>query len=803
MYPFKEIENKWRKRWEDSALFNTPGKPKNKYFIMEMWPYTSGNIHMGHFRNYCFGDLKWRWEKMRKKDLLHPFGWDAFGLPAEEAAIKKNLDPKEWTYNNMKTARKTIKKLGLSYDWEREVATSDPEYYKWTQWLLVQLYKNGLLYQDESYVNWCPGCKTVLANEQVQSGKCWRCESDIEKRKLKQWFVRITEYAEELYQDIEALKYWPENIKEMQRNWIGRREGAEIKFRLESGEEFNIFTTRPDTISGVTFMCISPESELAEKIAETNEKVKKYIHDSLLLSNIERTREDREKTGADTGLKVIHPITGEKLPVYVADFVLGSYGTGLIMCVPAHDQRDYEFAQKYTLPIKEVIRGEKPLGDAAYTEPGTMVNSGEFDGMPSDKALNKIVQYLEGKGLGKSSVNYRLNDWLISRQRYWGAPIPMIHCDKCGVVPVPEADLPVLLPPPDEVDFIPKARSPLATHPSFAKVKCPECGGDAKRDADTVDTFVDSAWYHFRYLDPKNAQEIFDKKEAKKWLPIDLYIGGAEHATGHLIYMRFFTKFLHKIGYSPVKEPAVRLFNQGMVRDEKGDVMSKSKGNVVDPESLIAKVGIDAARVAIFFFGPPDSDIDWKEENIKGSTRFLTRLYEQGSEHLNKDDIRLTDSDREEALYKETEKTTKKVTEDIEHFGYNTAIAALMEFLNSISAYKKKDKISQYALRRLFLLLAPIAPFISEEMYGKFGNKESIFLEDWPEYDPDGIVEEKYTLIVQINGKLRARIEVNKGIEQDEALTLAKEIKNVSRFFETAEPRKIIFVKDRLLNIVI
>jgi leucyl-tRNA synthetase len=803
MYPFKEIENKWRKKWENSGFFNTSETPKNKYFIMEMWPYTSGNIHMGHFRNYCFGDLKWRWEKMRKKDLLHPFGWDAFGLPAEEAAIKKNLDPKEWTYNNMKTARETIKKLGLSYDWKREVATSDPEYYKWTQWLLIQLYKNNLLYLDEAYVNWCPGCKTVLANEQVESGTCWRCHSEVEKRKLRQWFIKITEYAEELYKDIERLDYWPENIKEMQRNWIGRREGAEIRFSLENGKEFNIFTTRPDTIYGVTFMCISPESELAEEISKTNENVKKYIHDSLLLSNIERTREDREKTGADTGLKVIHPLTGEKLPVYVADFVLGSYGTGFIMCVPAHDQRDYEFAIKYNLPIKEVIRGEIPLGNAAYTEPGTMVNSGEFDGMLSDQAITKIVEYLENKGLGYKSINYRLNDWLISRQRYWGAPIPMIHCEKCGVVPVPEADLPVLLPPPDEVDFIPKARSPLAGHPAFAKVKCPECGGDAKRDADTADTFVDSAWYHFRYLDPKNDTEIFDKKEAKKWLPVDLYIGGAEHATGHLIYMRFFTKFLHKIGYSPVNEPVIRLFNQGMVRDSKGEVMSKSKGNTVEPSALVEKVGIDAARVAMFFFGPPESEIDWKEENIKGSTRFLTRLYELGSERLSKHDIRLEDTDRGEALYKETEKTTKRVTEDIERFSYNTAIAALMEFLNSISDYKKKDKLFQYALRRIFFLLSPIAPYICEEMYSKFGKKDSILLEDWPKFDPKGIVEEKYTLVVQINGKLRAKIEVNKGISKDEAFAQAKEMPNVKRFLDTSEPKKIIFVEDRLLNIVI
>ncbi|MEO0294014.1 MAG: leucine--tRNA ligase [candidate division WOR-3 bacterium] len=803
MYPFKEIEEKWRKKWEELELFKTPTLPKNKYYIMEMWPYTSGNIHMGHFRNYCFGDLRWRWEKMKKKDLLHPFGWDAFGLPAEEAAIKRNISPKKWTYDNIETAKRTIKKIGLSYDWEREIATSDPQYYKWTQWLLIQLYKEGLLYRDEAYVNWCPGCKTVLANEQVESGKCWRCHSEVGKRKLTQWFIKITEYAEELYWDIDKLEHWPENIKEMQRNWIGRKEGAEIKFHLENGEEFKVFTTRPDTIFGVTFMCISPESKLAEKIAEKNEEVEKYIKESLLLSNIERTREDREKTGVDTGVKVIHPLTGEKLPVFVADFVLGSYGTGLVMCVPAHDQRDFEFARKYNLPIKEVIKGPTPLADKAYTDPGTLINSQMFNGMNSIEASNKIIEYLESKGLGYKSVNYRLKDWLISRQRYWGAPIPMIHCERCGVVPVPEENLPVLLPPPEEVDFIPKARSPLASHPSFGKVECPKCRGKAKRDPDTADTFVDSAWYHFRYLDPRNEREIFDKKEAEKWLPVDLYIGGAEHATGHLIYMRFFTKFLYKLGYSPVNEPVVRLFNQGMVRDEKGEVMSKSKGNVVDPEALIDRVGIDAARVAMFFFGPPQCDIDWKEKDIKGSTRFLTRLYELGVKDLNKKEIRLSESDKEELLYKETEKTTKKVTEDIENFSYNTAIAALMEFLNTILSYKKKDDLFQYALRRFFLLLSPIAPYISEEMYCRFGDKESVFFEDWPSFDPKGIIEDKYILVVQINGKVRGRIEVKKGINKDEAFAIAKEHPNVRRFLDTDKPKKIIFIEDKLLNIVI
>jgi len=798
MYPYKEIEKKWQRKWEEMDFYRTPEVPKNKYYIMEMWPYTSGNIHIGHFRNYAFGDLRWRWEKMNHRDLLHPFGWDAFGLPAEEAAIKKNLNPLEWTYNNIETARRTIKKLGLSYDWKKEITTSDPEYYKWTQWLLIQLFKEGLLYRDESYVNWCPHCKTVLANEQVEGGKCWRCDSKVEKRKLKQWFIKITDYAEELYWDIEKLTNWPKNIREMQRNWIGRNEGAMIQFKMEDGEEFEVFTTRPDTLYGVTFICISPESVLSEKIAKKNDQVKKYIQESLLLSNIERTR---EKTGVNTNLKAIHPLTGKELPVFVANYVLGNYGTGIIMGVPAHDERDFEFAEKFHLPIKVVIIGNPPAPHRAYTGHGRMVNSEKFNNMNSKEALNNIVQLLENKGIGYKSINYRLKDWLISRQRYWGAPIPMIYCDKCGIVPVPEEDLPVLLPPVEEVNFISRTRSPLADHLGFMKVNCPKCGRVAKRDPDTADTFVDSAWYHFRYLDPRNNKEIFNREEAKKWLPIDLYIGGAEHATGHLIYMRFITKFLYKLGYSPVNEPAVRLFNQGVVRDENGEVMSKSKGNMKDANELIEEIGVDAARIALLFFGPPESDIDWNEEHLKGSTRFLNRIYDISIEDINNKKIKLDASDREKSLYKKVEKTTKKVTEDIERFSYNTMIASLMELLNQIEVYNKKDVLYQYALRRFIKLLAPIAPHISEEIYSLFGEKDSVFLEDWPEFDPEGILEEKFTLIVQVNGKLRARIEANKGIEKEEALSLALECENVKRFVKR-DSKKVIYIPDKLINIV-
>lgn len=803
MYPFKNIEAKWNNNWREIGLFKTPKKIKNKYYIMEMWPYTSGDIHMGHFRNYSFGDLRWRWEKMMGKDLLHPFGWDAFGLPAEEAAIKENINPKDWTYNNIKNARKTIEKIGLSYDWSREVATCDPEYYKWTQWLLVQLYKEGLLYRATDYVNWCPSCKTGLANEQVIGGMCWRCNSKVGKKKLEQWFVKTTEYAEELYHYIDKLTGWPLNIKEMQRNWIGKNEGAMIRFKIVEGEEFEVFTTRPDTIYGVTFICFSPENEMVERIAKKNKEVKKYLDNALLMSNIDRTRVDREKTGVDTKLKAIHPITGEKLPIYVADFVLGSYGTGIVMGVPAHDQRDYEFAKKFRLPIVEVIKSDgKPEEDRAYDGHGVMINSGKFDGMRSEKFIEKIIQVLENKKLGYKYTNYRLKDWLIGRQRYWGVPIPMIHCEKCGIVPVPEEELPVLLPPPEEVDFIPKARSPLADHNEFMETTCPKCGGKAKRDPDTADTFVDSAWYHLRYLDPKNDMRIFSREEADKWLPVDLYIGGAEHATGHLIYMRFITKFLNKIGYCNIEEPVVKLFNQGMVRDENGEVMSKSKGNIVDPHKLIDDVGVDASRIAMLFFGPPDSDIDWKEENIKGSTRFLNRIYENLFKFAKKDKTQLTENYKNKSLYKSMEKTTKKVSEDIERFSYNTAIAALMEVLNEITDYEnKEDSLYQYVIKRFTKLLAPFAPHISEEIYSKYGDKKSIFLERWPQYNPLALEEEKFILIVQVDGNLRAKVEVRKGIDKEKVQKIALENENVKKFI-TDTPKKVIYIPDKLINIV-
>lgn len=803
MYPFKEIQNKYRNKWKDLHLYSTSEEPDKKYYLIEMWPYTSGNIHIGHFRNYAVGDLIWRWKKMKGHDLLHPFGWDAFGLPAEEAAIKKNQNPEEWTYRNIESARNTIKKLGFSYDWSREIATCDPSYYRWTQWLLIQLFENNLLYRNEAYVNWCPSCKTVLANEQVESGKCWRCDSEVEKRKLEQWFVKTTEYAEELYERVEELTEWPENIREMQRNWIGKTEGAVIKFKLTTGDEFEVFTTRPDTIYGVTFICLSPESEIAEKIADENKNVKDYIKKSLLLSHIERTRDDRVKTGVDTLIKAIHPLTGEKLPVYVADFVLGSYATGIVMGVPAHDHRDYEFAKRFGLPIREVIQPEsgKNIEDDAYEGHGKMINSDKFNGMDSKNASDRIIEHLDNEGLGYHEVNYRLNDWLISRQRYWGAPMPFIHCKKCGINPVPFENLPVRLPPPEEVDFIPGGRSPLSEHTNFMKATCPECGGEAHRDPDTADTFIDSSWYHLRYLDPGNDENIFDREEAEKWLPIDLYIGGAEHATGHLIYFRFITRFLNKLGYSPVREPVIKLFNQGMVRDENGDVMSKSKGNVVEPVELIEDIGVDAARIAMLFFGPPEAEIDWKTENLKGSERFLNRIYDTFSANLNKKDMDLTDFFDNE-LYRKIEKTTRKVSDDIERFSFNTAVAALMETLNEIEDYKEKDdEVFQYALRKFVKLLAPFAPFISEELYSIYGDKESIFFEEWPEYDEKALKEDTFTLVVQVDGKVRAKIEANRGIDKEKAEELALKNDNVNKFLKNS-PSRVIYVSDKLINLV-
>ncbi len=815
-YSYSEIEKKWKRKWQELKLHDTPEKPKRKFYMLEMFLYPSGDIHIGHFRNYTIGDFVWRYKRMRGYDLIHPFGFDAFGLPAEEAAIKRNTSPKKWTYQNINTSTQTLKDLGLSYDWTREVRTCDPDFYKWTQWIFIKLFEKGLAYRDTSFVNWCPSCKTVLANEQVVGGQCWRCDSTVEKKELEQWYFRITEYAQKLLDGIKELTEWPEPIRIMQRNWIGRSQGAELIFELKDDSDIKlpVFTTRPDTVYGVTYMAIAPEHKLVSKLLErmpNKDKVVEYRNKAMGKTEIERMAEDKEKDGVDTGLRVRNPFNGEDIELWVADYVLASYGTGIVMAVPAHDKRDFAFAKKYNIPIKIVIQPKDnkltlEQMQEAYVEPGIMVNSKQFDGTPSEDGIRKVAEYAAEHGFGKPAVSYRLRDWLISRQRYWGTPIPIIHCDECGMVPVPDEDLPVLLPDENKVDFVPKGRSPLESVTDYMDVTCPKCGKTAKRDADTMDTFVDSSWYHLRYVDNRNDNEIFRKSEAEKWLPIDLYIGGDEHATGHLIYFRFITMFLYDLGICPVKEPVKKLFNHGMVLDGDGDVMSKSKGNVISPRDLMERIGIDAARVAMFFFAPPDREVLWSEKNVKGSSRFLERVYTEGMA-ASKIEAREYDSDKLEeaelAIYRAINKTVKQVTEDCEQMSYNTAVARMMEFMNLYANSKAKDSpVARDAMCKLAQILAPFAPFIAEELWETFGHEQSVFSSQWPGYDENAVVEDMVTVIVQVNGKLRGKLEMPKDTPKDKVIAKARKIEVVKSYLKT-EPKKIIYVPARLVNFVL
>ena len=802
-YNFKEIEKFSQKRWEKAKIYKTPENPEKKFYLLEMFAYPSGDMHIGHTRNYVIGDTVWRYKKMQGYDLLHPFGWDAFGLPAEQAAIKRGESPKKWTYGNIATSRNTLKRLQISYDWDREIITAEPEYYRWNQWLFLKLFEKGLVYRKKSFVNWCDSCKTVLANEQVIGGRCWRCGTSVRKKEMEQWFIRITAYAERLLNDIDKLEGWPENVKTMQRNWIGRSEGAEIDFYTEDGYKLPVFTTRPDTLFGVTFISIAPEHPYARSIDK--EEVKKYIDNALMMSEIERQSEEREKTGVPTGKFAIHPFTGEKIEIWVADYVLVSYGTGIVMGVPAHDQRDFEFAKKYNIPIKVVIMppDEDLCPDTmemAYEGHGMMVNSAQFNGLDSELGKKKVIEALEKVGKGRGKVTYRLRDWLISRQRYWGTPIPVVHCEKCGIVPVPEDQLPVLLPPEEEVNFIPTGRSPLEDAIDFYHTKCPKCGGPAHRDADTMDTFVDSSWYHLRYFDPHNDKEIFSKEEARKWHPMDLYIGGVEHATGHLIYFRFMTKFLYDLGYLDSDEPALALFNQGMVMDEKGEVMSKSKGNVVSPIGLIERVGVDATRIAILFAAPPERDLLWSEKGVKGAERFLSRIYNHFMPYIER---KKPEPDKNDPLYRGIEKTKKILTEDLEHMRFNTGIAALMEMLNQITAYPSRGSETYvYVIQEFTKILAPFAPHLAEFLYAKFGEKQSVFLEVWPSYDEDAVKEEIVTVVVQVNGKVRARLEIERNTPEEEVIKTALSHENVKRHIDGKEIKKTIYIKNKILNIV-
>jgi len=818
-YPFKEIEARWRERWEQMKLYETPLHPRKKLYILEMFAYPSGDIHMGHFRNYTIGDVIVRFKKMQGYDILHPFGWDAFGLPAEEAAIKRGVHPREWTLGNIRVSQSTLRQMGISYDWSREIITCLPEYYKWNQWIFLTLYRKGLAYRAEASVNWCPGCKTVLANEQVIAGQCWRCHREVTTRQLEQWFFRITAYAERLLEGLDRLPHWPENVKTMQRNWIGKSIGTEIDFPLEGGNQIlRVFTTRPDTIFGVTFVVLSPEHPLAKKVAmgtPYEATVRDYIHRAAAKPEFERTAETTEKDGVFTGRYAINPFSGEKVQLWVADYVLATYGTGIVMGVPAHDERDFHFARNYGIPIRVVIQppGQSLEPDTmqhAYINPGVMVNSGPFSGLPSEEGIEKTTAYAEAKGFGRRKVNFRLRDWLVSRQRYWGTPIPMIHCEPCGIVPVPETDLPVLLPE-GEIDFIPKGRSPLADSKAFMDVRCPQCRGPAQRDPDTMDTFVDSSWYHLRYTDARNPREPFSKDSAKQWMPVDLYIGGIEHATGHLLYFRFITKVLHDEGWLPYDEPVVRLFNHGMVLDEQGEVMSKSKGNVVSPAHLFEGHGVDIPRIALLFAAPSGKEIRWTEKGMTGAKRFLNRVYRlfDHAESL-RDLPRATRfrseelSTDEQRLYRKLHQTIKAVTEDIETLEFNTAIAAMMELLN---LYETTSTVSPafkaYFLRILAKLLAPFAPHLAEELWEKIdGKSESIFRTPWIEYDPTAVEVERVEVVIQVDGKVRDKIEVPvnspEGELKSQVLTREKVIKHLAG----RSPKNFIIVPNRLVNVV-
>ncbi|NLB88840.1 MAG: leucine--tRNA ligase, partial [Syntrophomonadaceae bacterium] len=792
-YDFKAIEAKWQKYWEENNFYKvTEDKSKPKYYNLEMFPYPSGNLHMGHVRNYAIGDVIARFKSMNGYNVLHPMGWDAFGLPAENAAIKHGNPPGEWTYTNIDNMREQLKTLGISYDWDREVATCKPDYYKFTQWMFLKLYENNLAYKKNAAVNWCPSCHTVLANEQVVDGGCERCQTEVEKKQLEQWSFKITDYAQRLLDDLELLPGWPEKVKTMQKNWIGRSEGCQFSMKIEDSEEtIAVFTTRPDTIFGVTYMVLAPEHPLVEKVCAgkpEEEAVKKFIQKMQHVSDIARTSAETEKEGVFTGAYAINPLNGSKIPIWIANYVLMDYGTGAIMAVPAHDERDFEFARKYNLPIKIVIQNtESPIKEEdlkeAYTGDGVMVNSGSFDGLTVEEGKKAVTKYMEENSIGEGTVNYRLRDWLISRQRYWGAPIPIVYCEECGIVPVPYENLPVILP--EDVAFKPSGESPLKYVEEFINTTCPKCGKPAKRETDTMDTFVCSSWYFTRFCDPNNADIPFTKETADYWMPVDQYIGGVEHAILHLMYARFFTKFLRDIGMLSCEEPFTNLLTQGMVLKD-GAKMSKSKGNVVSPEEIIDKYGADTARLFILFASPPERDLEWSDQGVEGAYRFLNRVWRLVNDYA-ESIINLGDMDNNAELdqaakdlrYK-THYTIKKVTDDLEErFNFNTAVSAIMELFNTVNSYRDnpnpKLHVVKEAIESLLLLLSPFCPHICEELWSVIGNKGSITLHPWPKYDEKALVKDEVEVVVQVNGKVRDRIKVPVNSTEDELQQIALE----------------------------
>lgn len=806
-YNPREIESKWQKQWEESGIYRADDdSPKPKFYSLVMFPYTSGAIHMGTMRNYAIGDVVARYRRMRGYNVLNPMGWDAFGLPAETAAITAGTHPRVWTEKNIAQMKEHIRKVGICYDWDREVSTCDPDYYRWTQWIFVKMFEKGLAYRGKASVNWCPKCKSVLASEEVHNGLCWRCDSEVDKRELVQWFLKTTAYSEELLADIDALDEWPERVKIMQRNWIGKSEGVEFDLPVKGDKEnIRVFTSRIDTVFGMTFVVLAPEHPLVQKLTvpEKKAEVAEYVKKARMTRDIDRLSTEEEKTGVFLGSYAMNPMSGLHIPIFIADYVLMSYGTGSIMAVPAHDTRDFDFAKKYDLPIPVVIAPDgwdgKPL-EEAYVDEGTMVNSAEFNGLKSAEAMEEIASYMEEKGIGKRTVNYRLRDWLISRQRYWGVPIPVIHCEGCGVVPVPDVDLPVLLP--EVTDYRPSGKSPIETSEEFVSTTCPRCGKAARRETDTMATFVDSSWYFLRYADPKWDKGPFRKEKADTWLPVDQYIGGIEHAIMHLLYSRFFTKFLSDIGLTEVREPFKRLFTQGMVCKD-GGAMSKSRGNIVTVDEVVTSHGADSGRLYILFTGPAEVDVEWNDRGLVGCRRYLGRLWSLVMEE--KGGPREPAGEAGEELLGKVHRTIKKVTTDIERFHFNTAISAIMELTNELGGYKMehgRDRGLVEAVKILLVLLAPMAPHITEELWEHLGGEGSVHAQEWPEWEEELAAEELVTIAVQIDGKTVDTFEVLAEAAEAEVVKEALERPKVQKRVEGKEILRRVYVPGRILNIV-
>ena len=820
MYNFKEIEKKWQKRWDEENIYKvTEDKSREKYYVLEMFPYPSGKLHMGHVRNYSIGDVVARFKTMKGFNVLHPMGYDAFGLPAENAAIKNNVEPAKWTYENMAEMTEQLKQLGLSYDWDREVATCKPDYYKWMQWIFIQFYKKGLAYKKESPVNWCPSCATVLANEQIVDGECERCKTAVTKKSLSQWYFKITDYADRLLDGLDDLEGWPNKVKIMQKNWIGRSYGAEVVFKIDEFDcNLEVFTTRPDTLFGVTYMVLAPEHPYVLDLvggSDREREVKAYIEEVKKKNEIERSSTTGEKTGVFLGRYAINPVNEKKIPIFISDYVLMNYGTGAIMAVPAHDERDFAFAKKFNLEILPVISpdGKKISGSdlkEAIIEDGIMLNSGKYDGRKNREVSDEIVAELQKRDIGEKKVNYRLRDWLISRQRYWGTPIPMIYCDNCGWIPEEESKLPVLLP--TDVEFTGKGESPIATSKTFKDVSCPKCGKKAEREVDTMDTFLDSSWYYLRYCDARNTERIFDKEKVDYWMNVDQYIGGVEHAILHLMYARFFQMALTDLGYTKSQEPFKNLLTQGMVVKD-GKKMSKSIGNIVAPSEIIESYGADTARLFILFAAPPERELDWSDEGVEGSYRFINRVYKLVYENIARyPDVLPVDFTNDNKADKELlfvlNSTVKKVGIDIgERFNFNTGISAIMELVNFMYKYKEgKDfnpELFKQAIHKLVLILAPFTPHVCEEMWSGLGNETSVHLEAWPIVDEKVLVRDVVEIVVQINGKVKFKVDVENGLSKEELEKSLFEKEEVKNLIQGKDVIKVIAVPNKLLNIVV